>query len=769
MVFYQACYGKPGNNWQLLNVSKETPPHMVSFFESLGNGCTPQNIGTDVLIDKNGNQFFLYELISAENTICILRAKYGERDSFGRPKMFAHGFLFPAEGGYKNPADFLSISDSNFHFSDVETTSIPALLKYDEKINLGDAARICQMDTQKWQQLMKCVYVMLSSPTDYPFYIRCNGDLNTTKAAIMCILSALPYSLRYQISFSNANSLSYAEFKRIMFVETVPDGSAYFDLISGETNLNTEINEIDQYPEKYSTCHAFCSMPIDQFADYCNSIQKVLDQLSFSYITEIDETNLAHLYVMGLDNVDNLSDSDFMKFLLELLVRSPMQNAFADDFITRVLEKFDERALIPTESMFKRIELRSDKTTSADFIEVYKRIRMRALLSKGSEEVLSFLAEQYRKSKSIFSEWTQLIQSIPGGKENIELFFENRIKICKSYEEVIRINTDVLSFCGDCDRLKKSILTRVFNIAKEKVISSSLSHADYSYELKSLSSCIETVNSPYKIGIRDEIVFEFWRNFDYSMFEFSHKCIENCKSMIPNKNAALRDPSDQRAFIKSSNISLLSDIYDAVSKYRSGFGVSSYGVSSYWEVEKSVATFNEKKQLQSQESEKIMRTLKEFLYKSMFNSDGDRHFCMWLSFIRLGGKIANPIPYFIRWKLPVVCDPECFEMAFKESTRMREIKQSIKKWLVEVIEDPECYRVSADYIKILKRDLKVIEDYAKELAADEKRKEKEQRKAEKKSDRFSTDDYFVDDDTSSERDADHKKSFLGGLFGGKKK
>ena len=764
MAFYQACYGKPGNNWQLLNVSKETPPYMVSFFESLGNGCTPQNIGTDVLIDKNGNQVVLYELISAENTICVLRAKYGERDSFGRPKMFAHGFLFPAEGGYKNPANFLSIADSNFHFSDAETVSIPLQLNKDESMSLEDAARICQIDAPKWQQLMKCVYAMLSSPTDYPLYICCNGDLNTIKAAIMCILSALPYSLRYQLSFSNANSLAYAKFKRIMFVETVPDGSYYFDLLSGETNLNSEINEIEQYPEKYAACHAFCSMTIDQFADYCNSIQKVLDQLSFTYITEIDETNLAHLYVTGLDNVDSLSDSNFMKFLLELLVRSPMQNAFADDFITTVLEKFDKRALLPTESMFKRIELRSDKTTSADFIEVYKRIRMRALLSKGSEEVLSFLAEQYRKSKSIFTEWVKLIQSIPGGNENIELFFDNRIKICKSYEDIIKTNSDVLSYCCNSEKLKKSILVRIFNIAKEKVINSSLSHANYGYELESVSSCIEKVNSPYKERILNELVFEFWRNFDYSMFEFSDKCIENCANMIPDKKATPRVPADQKAFIKSSNVSLLSDIYDAVSKYKSGFGGA-----SYWEVEKSVGAFNEKKQLQPQESEIIMRTLKEFLHKSMFNSDGDRHFCMWLSFIRLGVKIANPIPHFIRWKLPVVCAPECFEIAYKESVRMREIKQSIKKWLVEVIEDPEYYRVSADYVKILKKDLKVIEDYAKELAADEKRKEKEQRKAEKKSDRFSSDDYFVDDETFSERDTDHKKSFLGGLFGGKKK
>lgn len=763
MTFYQACYGKPGNNWQLLNLSKDTPPHMVSFFESIGNSCTPQSIGSDTLLDKDGNQIVLYELVSAENTICVLRAKYGERDSFGRPKMFAHGFMFPAEGSYREPAELLSIADSNFNFSDESTLNIPTQLSKDDKLSLEEAISICKMDSDssKWKQLMKCVYAMLSSSVDYPLYIRCNGDLNTIKASIMCILSALPYSLRYQLSFANADSLSYAKFKRIMFVETLPQYSYFFDLESGDTNLTSEISEIDQYPEKYAAFCAFIRMPSDEFKRYCDSIQYILETLSFGYAADIDETNLAHLFLESVESLDALNDSELMKRLLELLVKAPMKNSFADDYIAKVLNKFNERGLLPTETIFKRIELRFDKTSSGAFVNIYKKIRMRVLLSKGSADMVSFLSGQYTKSKSNFGEYVQIVQSIPNGKEVIELFFKGKTEECQSYEEVIRINEDILCYSCASRETKQVVYIRLREIAIGHFINTPILHANYKHEFELLKNDLKQIYGSNSNKIFDIIskdaVSTFWSKFDYSDLEFKKKYFDNCLSMKP------ADFKDSMALRKFSDVSLLSNIYGAVRNYK-----ETSGSSNYWEIEQEVSEFDQKKDLDTPEAKIVLQKLEDFLCKSLYSTEGSRHFCMWLKIIQLGeGEGFNPISSFINWELPVICDPDCFESSFRESERMREKGNTIKRWLSEAINEPAYYQISTESIKILKRDIKAIDDYRKEIAADERRRLKEQQKEEKKSAQISS-DYTLPDALSSQKAPKSKKSLFGGLFGGKK-
>lgn len=761
MLFYQACYGKPRNNWQLLNVSKDTPPQMVSFFESLGNSCTPQSIGSDIITDKEGNQIILYELISAENTICILRAKYGERDGFGRPKMFAHGFMFPAEGVYKDPAELLSISDSNFNFSDETTSDIPDQLKRDSKLSLEEALSFCNMDQSKWKQLMKCVYAMLSSPTDYPLYVQCNSNLITIKAAIMCILSALPFSLRYQLSFSNANSLTYSKSKRIMFVESVPEGSNYFNLESSETNLLSEISEIDQYPERYEAYHAFADMPANQFEDYCNDIQYALDRLSFGYAAELDETNLAHLFISGTDSLESFSDTDLMKLLLELLVKAPMNNNFADDYISEVLKKLVERALIPTDAIFKRIEQRSYKTSSDDFIDAYKKVRMRALLSKGNSEVFSFLGEQYEKSKDLFGEWVQMIRCIPDGEKTIEQFFEKKIGGCHTYEEVVTVHEEILRFFEYSNIMSRAVGNQLNSIARKRFLESSISNINYEMEFDVLKRVLDNISTSNREknfdAISKGIILDFWKKLDYSDFEFNKQCVDNCYTMRPGP-IGLNNPFVSTKF---ANLWWLSRIYREVEKCKEG-------LSEYWNVEDEVIKYDESR-FHKDEAEVILSKLKDYLYKSLHSTEGSRHFCTWMIFIQLGEETHNPIPAFMRLKLPVVCDPECFEEAFKESKRMRKMGSDIKRWLSAVIDDPERYHIGADDVKTLKKNLKFTDDYYKEKVAEDKRKLKEQRKSEKKTD----DDYFEYEppgrNTHAEKEPEAKKSLLGGLFGGKKK
>ena len=124
MKFYQACYGKPSNNWELFNVSPDASVLHSSIFEKHGKACTPENIGVENTVNSDGSNLCLYEIIPDEKAVCILRAQYGERDNFGRPKMFAHGFVLEGDNVLSDPSSVLTISDDNFNFS-TEATRVP--------------------------------------------------------------------------------------------------------------------------------------------------------------------------------------------------------------------------------------------------------------------------------------------------------------------------------------------------------------------------------------------------------------------------------------------------------------------------------------------------------------------------------------------------------------------------------------------------------------------------------------------------------------------
>ncbi|MBQ9414347.1 MAG: hypothetical protein IJU16_04385, partial [Clostridia bacterium] len=713
--------------------------------------------------DGQGNPILLYELISSSDAICVLKAQYGEKDNVGRPKMFAHGFLFPAEGAYRHPEDFLAVADENFHFTDEETADIPSELIYDKKMDLKSALSICGLDASKWQTLMKCVYAMLASPTDYPVYVRCNGQLGTVKAAILCIFSALPYSLRYQLSFSNAGNLSYARFKRIMFVETVPKGAYYYDLESGETNLTTALAEVDQYAEKYAAYHAFAAMSTKEFGKYCDSIQETLDSLLLGSVTGMDEVNLAHLFVKGAASFESLNDSDLMKGLLELLAKAPLQNTFADDYIAEILERIEARELIPTETILKRIEIRRDKTTSANFVDVYKRIQMRALLSKGNAAVVPFLDEQYAKSGDAFEEWLQLIGNIPGGTEAIEEFFVKKIKECRTYEDVAEVNRSIQQHYKNTDATNKASNNQLFELAKRSILNTPMATGHYEVEFEKLRHVIDRLYGPDAerlfTRISSLIVLQFWKSFDYSQFEFNRTCIENGITMCPHDMNSSASP-DRTVLAKYANVLLLSDIYEAVKAYKET------PESADWrKVELSVSKLEEEAALNAVEAENLMPKLQEFLYDSLSRFEGKRHFCMWLRFARLDSKKSNPIPVLLQWDLPVINEPEFFDQALNASSRMREAADDIKQWIADAIADADHYRLSGEEIKILKRDLKILDEYIKEVLAEEKRKMKEQRKVE----RAAEADSRRSDGAPSEKGARPKPSLFGGLFGGRRR
>lgn len=767
MEFYQACYGKPSNNWQVLHISPDTPSPMLSFFENIGNGCTPQSMGTDVLLDAHGEPTDLFELVSGENTLCLLKARYGERDSFGRPKMFAHGFLFPAQGAYADPNSLLSVSDSNFHFSKEETAAIPQRLITEAPLDMDAAVKRCGLTEETYRLLLACVYLVLSSAADFPLYVRCENTTDRIKGAIYCILSALPVPLRYQLSFSNANSFPYAKFKRVMFVDRVPAGAYYLDMETGETNLQRELQQIEESPERFPTYYAFLRKSRREFAAYCQKIEEILRQLLKPYNAELEDVNLAHELTNTRSDADRKTDTELSRYLLELLIRLPLQNAAADEYICELLTLLESRKICPSESLLKRLEQRVDHTALPCLVEAYQRIVLLALMSGEDSDTVAFLNQQHQKGMTVFSEWVGTVQSAPDGDGIIRRFYTEQIQNAVSPERVVSLRSEALQFVSDDGVLSDAAAARIRAISAAQLGRLDVTAARVSPIFQELEETLTEIGiaEPLKEEAAHTLRADFWENFQFSSCRYTEIFVENVRFLHIDESAAAAAQEKQR------NVDCLLRIYDAVIGRRSVAAAA----TGYAVVEQEIRRFRQENTLGPSDRERAVDLIRQLVLEAMAQTEGRRHFCFWLELCTLSDGAVNPIWQMLRWDLPVVCDAECFNRALEESRRMQAAAEDIQRWLNELLDRREEYGFGSERVKAIKMLSKTVAEYQKRTEAARKAHEKEERKrsySAPSKDSLSVPECSFEDNGQMFEETAHasgKPGFFGKMFGGKKK
>ena len=765
MKFYQACYGKPGNNWELLNVSPDTPPTMTTFFERVGNGCTPQNVGSENLISEDGSSFNLYEIISDEGIVCVLKAIYGERDTFGRPKMFAQGFMFPAEGVLNDPNNIIGIKNDNFKLDYERTKDIPSELSFE----INGPNGLNNFDDAILKKMMGCIYLSLSSAIDYPIYITYNFNEDLIKSLISYILISLPYSLRYRLSFANANTMQYSKFKSIMFVNKAPNGEKFFSLADGESNL--DLSEMNQDKNKHALFFRYFKSSTVEFDSFCRELNSICNEIGFVYNCEYDENLLANMVMQGTDKLNDLDDTELTRYLLDILTKATTQNSFIDNYISKVLNVFDQKGIIPNDTILKRIENRNENSSSPELTEVYKKIRMRALLNKGVSEMVDFLSQQHSKSKTVFVDWCYSIAQISGGLDAIESFYKRKIDSSTQLKDIINLDDEITAFFSNYK--DASISTRYINglrvteylrcvaLLKKQIVPSNLANTDFLNCIKTF----ETVYSKYFSHISSinpnndisDLKSYFWASFRFDYFSFNKQCVDNCKYMltVSSKNAEL--------------LSILINLYD---------DVSSYPYKDYGAIENTLFNLFDVTSNYPKDVEVISSLVKDYICSKLLHQEGKLHFCMWYKLAMFGTTRTNPIMQMIKWNLPIIRDAEVFEDAFKASKRMRSISAHILKSMVGsdqksgVLPNIEN---NTELYKTIKKEAKILQDYIKYQSAKQKEREKEQRKLEKAQEKLEKQkpkkqDYdFViaeDSDNKRSRPAHAKKGF--GFFGKKK-
>ncbi len=756
MKFYQACYGKPSNNWELFNVSPDASVLHSSIFEKHGKACTPENIGVENTVNSDGSNLCLYEIIPDEKAVCILRAQYGERDNFGRPKMFAHGFVLEGDNVLSDPSSVLTISDDNFNFSTEATRVPPAELIKRGNFSLDQSLSFLGIDAVTHNKLMASIYLSLSSSTDFPLYVKCKNDTLSVRHLIYCILSSLPYSLRYHLSFSNANSFQKSRFKSVMFVDRVPGNEYYFSLDDCATNLN--VSELYGSPEKHRAFSSF-EKSAAEYDGYCAELSQVMSNIGCPFNAGYEDVNMADLIMKGTAEVSNKDDISLTRYLLELLTKVPYQNLFVDEYIADVLSIFDEKHIILNDTVMKRVMHKIVSTQSQRLKTVARNIKVRFLIHYGLTELTKFLNEQRTNSDEAFDNWCNLILSADGGTEAITEYYEYVLAHCSGYRKLYNAYAEAHKR-GLLSKGKISLVAkkRLLEIAKENITPKHLNELKFADTVEDLKNYLQALFSSSAASIFQEyfsdIKKSFWDAFQFEDFIFAPQCIENL--------IYLKDERENYG----SAASRLVDLYKTLGEYY-------HNRLPFSRVSLALDRVSEEMMKFPEEYVKIAPVVQNFVRKAAAK-DVDKYFDVWVKVAAFGDHNSNPLEKMVLWELPVICSEEAFIADFETNNNTKHMHLIILDWMIGSDRKGGVVTTvtgKSDVVKAIHKEAKYISDYKKQVAAQEKIREKEQRKAEKKKNAEPQEELKLSDTKQAKtdkqffEDLDESNSRKKGLFG----
>ena len=727
MKFYQACFGKPNNvNWGLFNCSDNIPANLSSFYEKAENSNTPQNLNNDDMIDKHGNPICIYEILTQENIVAVSKIQYGSRDNMGRPKMFAHGFLFgDTEDVLRDINNILSISDDNFKFDIDETKHIPNDLIIDNKYNLRNAMQETGIDDDNLIKLMSCIYTSLTSATDYPLYIVSSRKDKVLKPLVYCIFSLLPYSLRYNLSVSNANNFARAQFKNVMIVDKTYNNGYFFNLDTFETNL--DLSDVKNHREKYPFIYRMAKIGVERFGEYCSLLQKQLEKMQLQDSRDYNIVKLADTFIGGTEILDGFDDQELTRFLLETSTYAPMQNSYIDSFIAVIAEKYNSRGMIPNEALMRRLQVRGEKTSSTQYLSIYKQLQMKSLMQSGTDAVIKFLGEQRIAGWDRFVEWCQYLNNIKSGTKIIEKYYALRLSMSQTVSEIMNIykeSTTVISFV----ELHNIANSKCFDIIKSKLISKDATNNDYSAILEEYTNTYTMIN-PSKGNIEcqcnvDKLINEYWNRFDIAEFEFTEESIINYKCMELEGDA-------------NHTYSIVRYLIKFYSYFESNDKIGVFPLDEiYPDVEKMLMFFEKKAGLTYSQLNILAPKMQKIILQKLNSKSYIKHgFVFWFRVAAFGyeGTGVNPFKNMLKWNLPVIVEDEVFAKATTSDRFMRHLSELIdslggsegRKGFIDDFDNK-----GEDY-KLLKKRLNTMCDLEESIYKKAKKEEAKARKEEK--------------------------------------
>lgn len=738
--FYQACFGKPNNiNWELFNVSADMPAKLRAMYEKSENSNTPQNLNKDDMLGDDKSPLCMLEILSQDDSLAISRILYGMTDNMGRPTMLAHGFMFEnAAEMLKDPNNLLAVADANFKCDTEATKQIPEELIYDNGYDLKSAMELCKTDKATITKLMACVYYSLRSATPIPIYIVSERHNEIIRPLTYCIYSLLPYTLRVNLSISNANNFQRAQFKSLMFVGKQYPNTMYFNADTGETNI--DLTDIESHKENYPFLEAINKY--DDYSQYCALIQEQLDKMKLANSNDYNALKIADTLLAGAENLKAADDKELMRIILEFLQYAPIQNAYVDSFLTEIFGIYNSRNLMPNEAMMKRLQVRAEKSTVRELSDIYKTLHLKSLINGGMGVIVDFLAAQRKESFERFAEWCKYISPIENGTSYIENYYEKMIHLSTDLSQILSLYRESAEFIS-FSRLYNSANNKCYTLAREKLLKfDGSSLADI---LEEYSNTFAVINAASGAPMRKEninsLIDEYWRCFTFDKMEFTDSFITNLQCM------EAENP-------KYKKVKQLIELYEYVRKSSLEYSVELMlsDIENRLEILELTGGFT------PDETEVIAPKVQDFIVSNLRRAD-DCGLVFWVKAASFGKRSTNVNPFelLIDYGIRAFTDDECFEKCLEDG---REVEKYAREYIVYIEALMDKTDNKSEVYRLLKHRAADLSDL-KNAAARERRKQQKTEEKIRRAEMREESEYLPQHE---------KKGFsIGNLFNSKRK
>lgn len=325
--FYQAVYAHPKEGWAVINTSDDLPEKLSNDFSSIERVNAGLASGTPVPMGDNETPSCMIEIYFKNDAVGLVRVQYGLSDVQGRPVSFAHGYIFPdAYTMLKQPERIVSIKNENFadqKISEEEKAKIrsmpgalnealieksiakdmPLELTRENSLSVKDALEICKMTKESYSRYILAIYVhILSSKTENNLYIKTDGTEVYARNLLFLTYSAIPFSMRSQLSASTYLHMEQHNTKLIYCAE-LPDNMPHIDPVSGNNNVMNDTLEKRTKDRNPFIMRAVDCVMDDRQIQFFTGIEVCLRLMGNERLDSMQAINLA--FKFGMKEYDN--------------------------------------------------------------------------------------------------------------------------------------------------------------------------------------------------------------------------------------------------------------------------------------------------------------------------------------------------------------------------------------------------------------------------------------------------------------------------------
>lgn len=716
MEYCRASYGKPDNiNWEIYDVSDNITPDMLEFYRKIGTMQAPDNIDKNNFLDENGKgkDLRIYEIISEDGIVCFSQAFYkmGAVDNNGRKTMISKGIMFDKTmHALSSPEKVMAINPVSF-----DSCGINSSLIYDAEYSLENALDVLQIDYQKIVNMMSCVYMLLKDTMNDTLFIACNEPYEKFRPLAYIIYSFLPFSMRYSLKITTLNQYNH-QGKNIVFTDKVLSNVTFYDIEEGKSSI--EKYKMDEVIQNEFLLQKIAENPQAFNSEYCILLQQQLEKMGIPDTIDFDELKLADILSKGKNYYQSKENMELLKFALEIISTAPVGNNYIDEYITNLLEEIYSRKIAVNESILKRISFRNEKTSYKGLTKIAEKMEVDLLTSKSETEVIQFLEHLRLVKEAKFNKYIAYIKETENGEKIIIDYYISQINKCRTREEIHRQWDECNDYIQNKE-LKQCINKSLFNITKKKLIDSFESGKSCARILEEYTSDVRHISpkvSKERMNeVRAAMMDSYWNVFDIKMFRFNACDIENYICM---------EKEDNRKYL---GIIPLIELYNMVQKYYN------YETREFmFSLEKHIEKF-QRNSFDVEEKIYINKIIQKYIVETLPYEFRCEHFVFWYKVADLNSnnmEYVNPFKNMIDWKLPVICNEDCFYDAL-ESTRMESHIEEYMDKLHGSRHIDGCLKMldskSREY-SLLSNRVKCMEEYLKEREKEKKRKNREDSK-----------------------------------------